>query len=81
MNARSDLAGNPVVIVRNRSIDVQVSQPSEGRPEVRRIVKLLLQARKLDQWAIEPDPSTVAAMELRHGSVLRTARNFEGWAR
>lgn len=64
-----DLAGNPVVVVRSSRIDDQVSQSGEGRPEVRRIGELLLQARKLNHQAIELDLFMVAAMELRHECV------------
>src|SRR5579859_1415656 len=65
-----DLAGDPVVVVRPRRVDDLVSQPSEGRPEVRRIGKLPLQARKLDQQAIELDLFPLVAMVLRHSRVV-----------
>jgi len=50
---RIDLAGDPVEIIRSSSIDDQISQPGEGRPEVSRVGKLLLQVRERSQQAIE----------------------------
>jgi hypothetical protein len=65
-----DLTGDPVAVVRSSGVDDQINQPSEGRPEVPWIGKLLLQTRKLNQQAIELDLFTVAAMELGHEHVV-----------